>query len=216
MERTKMIFYSKEFIIDRGKVKWKDIEKNKNLLHSADLDYISAKLLNISWDIFIPVFLTHVSQAFEKYLKFINYTILLNQEERSHSPKSNFANNSFSDCIPKEKKEIIDKTLKEFTSYRYLDKNFKAELISIMDALDEFVMYYYKFLSEFNIIKALEINAMINTINGQNNNKLNKMLKVFYLKWSEVENIIKVENKFYEQLLGVIEKHKEKKEKKKN
>jgi len=145
-------FYWNNFQVNKNNMSQEEIIKHKNLLYSADLDYLTARKLYLSWKLFYFPFLTHASQAFEKYLKFISYFIYDNKIERSHKPSSIFANTDFFKCIDTEDQNIIKQLLDEFVWYRYLDIIFSIDIIKVINILDKFIMEYYKTLSDIWIL----------------------------------------------------------------
>lgn len=156
MEDNKQIwiwkFYWNNFQINKKNMTREEIYNHKNLLYAADLDYLTARKLYISWDLFSFPFLTHASQCFEKYLKFISYFIFENKIEKFHNPSSIFANTDFFKCIDLEWQQIIKQLLDEFIWYRYLDIDFSIDLIKVINLLDKFIMEYYKTLSEIWVL----------------------------------------------------------------
>lgn len=199
-------FNEKEFQIIKNSINQKNIIDNSRLLYAADLDYLTARKLYLSWKIFDLPFLTHASQTFEKYLKFISYFIYDNEIEKSHKSSCKFADTDFFKCINQEWQNIIKQLLDEFVWYRYLDNDFSIDIIKVVNTLDKFVLEYYKTLSEMWILKYLWTHDNLKIKEKNEWDVLTNLIPIIYIgrKSPKIKKLIDIciiisENEYYDE-----------------
>lgn len=210
-------FYWKNFQVNKNNMSHEEIIKHKNLLYSADLDYLTARKLYLSWKLFYFPFLTHASQTFEKYLKFISYFIYDNEIEKFHNSKYKFANTDFFKCLDEEWQKVIKQLLNEFIRYRYLDKSFNIDIIKVINTLDKFVLEYYKTLSNIWILWFANFNdnlaVMLNyydwiPTNIISNIYINRKEKLEWeLKMLLNIDLVRLSNNFFNETCEIFDNH---------
>jgi hypothetical protein len=214
MKKWKWIFFWNEFGVNKETMTQEEIQKHKNLLYTADLDYLSARKLYLSGKVFYFPFLTHASQTFEKYLKFISYFLYSNEAEKKHSSNSIFANTDFFQCIDAESTKIIQQLLDQFVWYRYLDSEFSIDVLKVINTLDKFILEYYKTLSSIWILWFANVtDDIIIKLGGYDwipTNIVSRLYTHRDLEWFAEYfdiSILKRDNIYFEETCSMFDKH---------
>ncbi len=151
---VKIKFYNRDITIIKKTFSHAEIIENKNYLYMAELDYLAFRIFyKTRWTLLHPIALTHAQQAIEKYCCFMQVFLFDKKLQKSH----NINQFSFLDCIPQERKKVIEKLFADFQKYRYLEEWYTYTIQLVADVLDEFVLNFYSLLLYSGIMWTLRI-----------------------------------------------------------